>query len=464
MLDAGIDVISTVNIQHLESLNDGDRRADRGARARDVPGPCARRGRRGRARRSDARGAAGAPRGRQGLPARTRRGGAAELLPARQPQGAAGAGAPRGRRGRGGPPPYDRARPAQPAGGERARARAGRAAAEVAAHPAPRVAVAQRLGSEIDALWVRPSGRPPSDEERRRSPHCDGSRRPRRRTSSKRKATTSSRRSDASPASAARRTSSSARRTRAAAARSSAARSSRAWCASCPASTSASSRTAPTGTRLEHDRDGDRARRARRASRRGARPPRRPPRRCAGRGAGRGGSSSRSPASSTRPCSRPRSASPMRRTRPSCRRTCLIVPLELAEDSPLQERGRTSPCRCSRRSSRPRCAPASPSTRASRRGVRRRTRSAGSGTSSVSTAIVGAGSDGRQAASARRTWPGSSRTRRAETLVLKPAPAEPTELSDDRAAGGGLTRRRPARGQGTSPHHPLRMTWRARRA
>ena len=62
ILDAGIDVISTVNVQHLESLNDAIFELT-GVRVRETfPDRDPRRGRRGRARRPHARGAAGAAR------------------------------------------------------------------------------------------------------------------------------------------------------------------------------------------------------------------------------------------------------------------------------------------------------------------------------------------------------------------------------------------------------------------
>ena len=101
MLDAGIDVISTVNIQHLESLNDAIFELTERPGARDVPRPRARRRRRGRARRPHARGAAGAAARRQGLLAPTASTSALrQLLPRRQPLRAARARAARGGRGR----------------------------------------------------------------------------------------------------------------------------------------------------------------------------------------------------------------------------------------------------------------------------------------------------------------------------------------------------------------------------
>ncbi len=82
---AGIDVVSTVNIQHLESLNDAVFELT-GVRVRETfPDRMLERRRRGRPRRYLAGGAAGASAGRQGLPARPGRQGAAELLPPGQP-------------------------------------------------------------------------------------------------------------------------------------------------------------------------------------------------------------------------------------------------------------------------------------------------------------------------------------------------------------------------------------------
>ena len=100
VLDAGIDVFSTVNVQHLESLNDQVARLTGATRARDDPrrGPLG--GRRGRADRPDARGADRAAAGRQGVPARARAGGAQQLLQDREPLGAARDRAAPGRRGR----------------------------------------------------------------------------------------------------------------------------------------------------------------------------------------------------------------------------------------------------------------------------------------------------------------------------------------------------------------------------
>ena len=73
LLAAGIDVWTTLNIQHLESLNDVVQKITKRARARDRARHGVRQGRRGRAGRFSAGRAAQAARGRQSLCARTRR-------------------------------------------------------------------------------------------------------------------------------------------------------------------------------------------------------------------------------------------------------------------------------------------------------------------------------------------------------------------------------------------------------
>ncbi len=108
LLDAGIDVISTVNIQHLESLNDvvekitGVPQRETGARRR---GP---RGRPGRAGRHGPGGAAAADGARQRLRGGEGRRRAGQLLPRREPDRAARAGPAldrgQGRRGAAGLP------------------------------------------------------------------------------------------------------------------------------------------------------------------------------------------------------------------------------------------------------------------------------------------------------------------------------------------------------------------------
>ncbi len=99
VLEAGIDVFSTVNVQHLESLNDQVTRLTGSTHARDDPRRGALGGRRGRAGRPDPRDAARAPARRQGLPPRARAGGAEQLLQDREPGGAARDGPAPGRRG-----------------------------------------------------------------------------------------------------------------------------------------------------------------------------------------------------------------------------------------------------------------------------------------------------------------------------------------------------------------------------
>ena len=103
LLEAGIDVLSTVNVQHLESLNDVVETHHRRAAARDRPGRRGARCRAGATGRHDARGAAPADGARQHLPAGEDRRGAGQLLPAGQPDRAARARpALVGRPGRGG--------------------------------------------------------------------------------------------------------------------------------------------------------------------------------------------------------------------------------------------------------------------------------------------------------------------------------------------------------------------------
>ena len=98
MLDAGIDVISTVNIQHIESLNDVVEQITGRPAARDDSGCRAARRRPGRVGRPRPRRAARPALGGRGLPGGTRRRGPEQLLPARQPDGAARARAAVARR------------------------------------------------------------------------------------------------------------------------------------------------------------------------------------------------------------------------------------------------------------------------------------------------------------------------------------------------------------------------------
>ena len=72
LLDAGIDVISTLNIQHLESVNDVVERITGVKQQETIPDDDRASGRAGRARRHDARGAPAADGARQHLSRRAR--------------------------------------------------------------------------------------------------------------------------------------------------------------------------------------------------------------------------------------------------------------------------------------------------------------------------------------------------------------------------------------------------------
>ena len=100
LLDAGIDVISTLNIQHLESINDVVERITGSRAARDDPRRRRPASRPDRARRHVTRGAAASDGARQHLQAREDRRRARQLLPARQPRCAARARVAVGRRPR----------------------------------------------------------------------------------------------------------------------------------------------------------------------------------------------------------------------------------------------------------------------------------------------------------------------------------------------------------------------------
>ena len=100
LLDAGIDVYTTVNIQHIESLNDVVAQITRVRVRETVPDADPRPRRRHRARRPDARRPDPAPEGGQGLRPQAGRARAQALLLARQPDGAARAGAAPHRRAR----------------------------------------------------------------------------------------------------------------------------------------------------------------------------------------------------------------------------------------------------------------------------------------------------------------------------------------------------------------------------
>ena len=85
LLVAGIDVISTVNIQHLESVNDVVERITGVAQRETIPDEIVRRGRSAGARRYDAARAAPPHGAREHLPAREGRRRARELLPRGEP-------------------------------------------------------------------------------------------------------------------------------------------------------------------------------------------------------------------------------------------------------------------------------------------------------------------------------------------------------------------------------------------
>ena len=104
LLDAGITVLTTVNIQHLESLNDVIERITGVRQQETVPGRGGAPRPAGRARRHHPRGAAPPDGPRQRLRPGEGRRGDGQLLPAAQPHRAAGDGAALARRpGRGRP-------------------------------------------------------------------------------------------------------------------------------------------------------------------------------------------------------------------------------------------------------------------------------------------------------------------------------------------------------------------------
>ena len=180
------------------------------------------------------------------------------------------------------------------------------------------------------------------------------------------------------------------------------------------------------------DRGRRRSRRARRRARRGARATAAARRERCARRATRAGSSCPSPAAaSTRPSSR----AAIRIARAD---DAVLVPAYLLRRAARVRRGLAaaakrsrSRCRCSRRSSTPPFAAASPSTRASRRAARRPTPSAASGRSSTSTGSSRrrrpTGGDDGGFTPKDLTWILTHAP--TETLVLKPAPADETGSS-----------------------------------
>ena len=105
VLEAGIDVYSTVNVQHLESLNDQITQLTGSVTRETDPRRGALGGRRGGADRPHPRGADRPPARGQGLPPGARAGGAEQLLQDREPGRAARDRAAPGGRGRGGQAP-----------------------------------------------------------------------------------------------------------------------------------------------------------------------------------------------------------------------------------------------------------------------------------------------------------------------------------------------------------------------
>ena len=176
ILGAGIDVLSTVNVQHLESLNDQVAELTGVTRARDAA--------RRRARAAPTRSSSSTSRprrssracGGQDLPARPRRRRAERLLQDREPRGAARDRAAPGRRGGRGQAPRPRRRRTredrlfQTAAAPQAVAE--RLLALVEPYPASQRLVrrawrsAQRLGAELDLLWVAPPEREPTPRQR----------------------------------------------------------------------------------------------------------------------------------------------------------------------------------------------------------------------------------------------------------------------------------------------------------
>ena len=182
VLDAGIDVFSTVNVQHLESLN--DRVAElTGVRVRETfPDQRAGLGRRGGARRPDPGGADRPDARGQGVPPGAGPGGAEPLLPDREPGRAARGGpAPDGRGGRAEARDPGRrasgharraARRRGPAGAGRADPGARHAAPALPAAGAPGLALGSAAGRRArSALRARP-GTPPRGDEREQLEAC----------------------------------------------------------------------------------------------------------------------------------------------------------------------------------------------------------------------------------------------------------------------------------------------------
>ena len=174
MLDAGIDVFSTVNVQHLESLNDQVAELT-GVRVKETfPDQVLSAADEVVLVDLTPEALIAAPARGQGLSRGARAHGAEQLLPRGEPVGAARGGAAPGGRGRGGQAAGHAGGGARhPRGGAvRGGAAAGGGAGAGAGAPgrvrpaarAAGLAVGQRLAADLDLLYVAPPGSPPGEE------------------------------------------------------------------------------------------------------------------------------------------------------------------------------------------------------------------------------------------------------------------------------------------------------------
>ncbi len=165
VLAAGIDVLSTLNVQHLESLNDQIAELS-GIRVREtIPDAVLGRADEVVIDRPHPRGAARPAARGQGLPGRADRRCAQQLLPDREPRRAARGRAAPGRRGGRAQAPDHASRVGardETIAAEAPQAVGERLLALVEPYPGAQRLVrrawrsAQRLGAELDLLWVRP--------------------------------------------------------------------------------------------------------------------------------------------------------------------------------------------------------------------------------------------------------------------------------------------------------------------
>ena len=180
-------MFSTVNVQHLESLNDQVAELT-GTRVREtIPDSVLDGRRRGRADRHHAAGADRAPARRQDLPARPHRGGAQQLLPrsrtSRRCARSRCARSPRRSRPSASSPPA-RSREDLLVQTAAPQAVGERLLALITLSPQSQRVVrrawrsAQRLGAELDLLWiVKPGQLARAESQTPSSPPCAGSRR-----------------------------------------------------------------------------------------------------------------------------------------------------------------------------------------------------------------------------------------------------------------------------------------------